>query len=264
MLNRFRDLVKRLELPEDERDIVYRIIDDDLIAVEVTAAQYGSWRMQNDVAQKAIVGQDTVENVWVRTTFSIMPENRNYKPFGTSAVDVTSLDPLLEYSRRYDTWREAERGHREALQRVRRNAATARAAEEKAEALAGTAGEVRLALSADLPHLFEIREQSENDVNIATPLLGADGASIELSVSAKGAGFTLTAAVEATPGDLPPLMGKPGAENVNRLCRSLGVSMGKSVLVCEVEDASQLGRAIVKLAQAAAYLSFLLSADSEN
>ena len=264
MLDRFRDLVKRLELPEDERDVVYRIIDNNLNAVEVTPAQYGSWRMQNDVAQRAIVGQDTVENVRVRTTFSIMPENRNYKPFGTSAVDMTSLDPLLEYSRRYDTWREAERGHREALQRVRRNAATARAAEERAEALAGTAGEVRLALSADLPHLFEIREQSENDVNIGTPLLGADGASIELSVSDRGAGFTLTAAVEAMPGDFPPPPGKPGAEYVNRLCRSLGVSMEQGALVCEAEDASQLGQSIVKLAQAAACLSFLLSEDSEN
>ena len=93
MLNRFRDLVKRLELPEDERDVVYRIIDDNFNAVEVTAAQYANWRMQNDVTQKAVVGQDTVENVRVRTTFSIMPENRNYKPFGTSAFNLTSLDP---------------------------------------------------------------------------------------------------------------------------------------------------------------------------
>ena len=36
MLNRFRDLVKRLELPDDERDIVYRIIDNNYQTVEVT------------------------------------------------------------------------------------------------------------------------------------------------------------------------------------------------------------------------------------
>ena len=110
MLNRFRDLVKRLELPDDERDIVYRIIDNNYQTVEVTAAQYGNWRMQNDVVQKAIVGQDTVENVRVSTRFSIMPENRNYKPFGTSAFDMTSLDSLIgytRYTRRYDTWNDA-------------------------------------------------------------------------------------------------------------------------------------------------------------
>ena len=42
MLNRFRDLVKRLELPDDELDTVYRIIDNNYQTVEVTAAQYGN------------------------------------------------------------------------------------------------------------------------------------------------------------------------------------------------------------------------------
>ena len=61
MLNRFRDFVKRLELPQgEERGIVYRIIDDEFNTLEVTAAQYGIWRMQNDVTKRAVVGQDMV------------------------------------------------------------------------------------------------------------------------------------------------------------------------------------------------------------
>ena len=111
MLNRFRDFVKRLELPqEEEGEVVYRIIDDDLNAVEVTAAQYGIWRLQHDVTKRAIVGQDSVESVMVRTTFSIMPENRGYKPFGTSAYEVSTFEPLTQYTQRYDTWQEAEQG----------------------------------------------------------------------------------------------------------------------------------------------------------
>ena len=93
MLNRFRDFVKRLELPQED-DVVYRIIDDNSNAVEVTQAQYAMWRMQHDVTKRAVVGEDTVENVMVRTTFSIMPEHRGYKPFGTSAFEIAFFDPL--------------------------------------------------------------------------------------------------------------------------------------------------------------------------
>ena len=87
-----------------------------MIAVEVTAAQYGIWSLQNYVTKSAIVGQDTVEGVMLRTTFSIMPESRGYKPFGTSAYEVSSFEPLIQYSQRYDTWQEAEQGHRNTLE----------------------------------------------------------------------------------------------------------------------------------------------------
>ena len=151
MLNRFRDFVKRLELPQgEERGIVYRIIDDEFNTLEVTAAQYGIWRMQNDVTKRAVVGQDMVEDVMVRTTFSIMPEHRGYKPFGTSAYGMPLYDPLTQYSQRYDTWGEAEQGHRNILERIRRDSATAREADRRAASLAGTAGAVRLAVSAGL------------------------------------------------------------------------------------------------------------------
>ena len=259
MLNRFRDLVKRLELPEDEGDVVYRIIDDNFNTVEVSAAQYTNWRMQNDVTQMAIVGQDTVENIMVRTTFSIMPEDRSYKPFGTSAYEISSLDPRLEYSHRYDNWREAEQGHRNTLAQIRRDSAIARAAEQKAKDLAGAAGEVRLAISADLPAMFQITHRSESDVGVATPFLRADGTSIELTVSAGAAGFTLTSAVEALPDDVHPPLGKPRVEQVERLCKSLGVSVDGGLLVRKADDASELGRAIVNLTQAAACVSLLTS-----
>ena len=260
MLNRFRDLMKRLELPDEERDIVYRIIDDNFNAVEVTKAQYAMWRMQNDVTQKAIVGLDIVEDIRVGTTFSIMPEKRNYKPFGTFAFDMTSLDPLVGFSSRYDTWREAERGHRETLDRIRREYARARATDQRAEALAGAAGEVRLAISADLPAMFKVEPRSESEVTVLTPLLRADGTSIELSVSASGAAFTLISSVEASAEDSVSTLENLKPEQVERLCGALGVSAEPGALACRADDASQLGRAIVRLAQAVACVSYLPNA----
>ena len=250
MLNRFRDLVKRLELPEDERDIVYRIIDDDFNAVEVTAAQYARWRMLNNVAQRAIVGHDTVEDVRVRTTFSIMPEDRNYKPFGTSVFDMSTLDPLIAYSRRYDTWQEAELGHRDTLDRIRREYARARATDERVEALAGAAGEVRLAISADLPAMFIVEAQSGEVANVATPLVRPDGTSIGMSIEISGDGFTLTAPVEVSPNNSVLTLSRLRSEQVSRLCGSLGVSLEKVSLTCTAKSASELGLAIVRLAQA--------------
>ena len=61
MLNRFRNMVKRLELTEEERDVVHRIIDGNFNTVEMSPAQYAIWSMQNDVTQKAIVGQDSMK-----------------------------------------------------------------------------------------------------------------------------------------------------------------------------------------------------------
>ena len=254
MLNRFRDFVKRLELPQ-EGDVVYRIIDDEFNAVEVTAAQYTNWRMQNDVTKKAVVGQDTVEDVMVRTTFSVMPENRGYKPFGTSAYEMPLYDPLTQYTQRYDTWREAEQGHRSVLDRIRRDHATARATEQRARALAGTAGEVRLAISADLPVLFQVTEHAENEIGVQTPLLRSDGTFVELAISSSGRGFVLSGSVEELSNDSAPLM----VEQVNRLCRALDASEESGALVYKAEDASQLGMGIIKLAQAIACLSAMSS-----
>jgi hypothetical protein len=255
MLNRFRDFVKRLELPQDE--VVHRIIDDDLNTVEVTAAQYALWRMNNDVAMRAIVGQDTIENVMVRTTFSIMPENRSYKPFGTSAYEMPLYDPLTEYSQRYDTWNEAEQGHRNTLERIRRDNATARAAERRVESLAGTAGEARLAITADLPAMFQVNVHSESEVTILTPLARADGTLVELAVSAGESGFTLADASRPTLGDSGATLQGLEGRQVERMTKALGVSVESGALVFKADDASELGRAIIGLAQAVAWLSLM-------
>ena len=254
MLDRLRNLVSRLELPPEEQgDVVFRIIDSSLNTVEVTPAQYARWRMQHDVAQMAVVGHDIIESVTVRTTFSIMPENRSYKPFGTSAFDVSSWEPLLEHSRRYDTWEEAERGHRQTLERIRQSAVTARATDERAEALAGTAGEVRLAIAAGLPALFQVDEESENEVRVRTPLVREDGTSVELTVSADRSGFILAAAAE----DSGPGSTAHESEEASRMLGALGVSAESEVLTSRTDDASELGGMIVRLAQAVAFLSYM-------
>ena len=257
MLNRFRDFVKRLELTEEDEDVIYRILDGDLNAVEVTPSQYARWRMQNDVADRAVVGQDTIGNVRVRTTFSIMPENRGYKPFGTSAFDMASLDPLVEYSRRYDTWAEAQHGHRDTLDHVRSEIARARAAEKKVEALSGVAGEVRLAISADLPALFRVDVRSEGEVDVETPLLRADGTSIQLSVVATGAGFSLRAPVEEEPSNSALTLSQLRSEQVEGICGAMGVALEDGTLTCNLQDSSQLGHAIVRLSQALACLTYV-------
>ena len=263
MLDRFRDLLRRLELPQDvDGDLVYRIIDDDLNAVEVTAAQYAMWRMQNDVTKRAIVADDTVEEVKVRTTFSIMPENKGYKPFGTSAYALPLYDPLIAYSQRYDTWREAEQGHRHTLERVRRDAAVARLGTEKADALAGTSGEVHLAISADLPAMFQVNVLSENEVSVQTPLLMADGTRVELTISEEGKGYDLTGPAGVSPGDTDLIVIEVRVEQVEELCKSLGVSEESGKLVCRANDASEIGSAILRLAQAVACFSYLTRSNS--
>ena len=244
MLNRFRDFVKRLELPqEEEGDVVYRIIDDDMVAVEVTAAQYGIWRLQNDVTKRAIVGQDTVESVMVRTTFSIMPENRGYKPFGTSAYEVATFDPLPQYSQRYDTWQEAERGHRNTLEWIRRDHATALATERRAEALAGTAGAVRLAVSAGIPAMFEVRVHSDDHIDVQTPLIRSDGTFVVVTVTEAGDGFKLSGYVS------------PGFSGAGELCGMLGLAAEGDNVACVVVDEAALPRGILSVAQAVACIS---------
>ena len=242
MLNRFRDFVKRLELPQDD-DVVYRIIDDDFNAVEVTQSQYTRWRLQHDVARMAIVGEDTFENVRVRTTFSIMPENRNYKPFGTSAFDLTSLDPLAEYSRRYDTWQEAQEGHRHTLEQVRSNHAAALATQRRAEELSGTVGAVRLAITAGVPLMFEVSAHSNEHVDVQTPLINADGTFVAVTVSEAGHGFKLSGYAGT------------GFPRVAELCEKLGLIAEGDSITCEVDDEAELPRGILRVAQAVACIS---------
>ena len=257
MLNRFRDFVKRLELPQEDGDVVYRIIDDDLNAVEVTESQYARWRLQHDVARMAVVGEDSVENIRVRTTFSIMPENRNYKPFGTSAFDMATLDPRLEYSRRYDTWEDAEKGHKGILELISRDMARSRAADDRAEALAGVAGEVRLAISAFLPSLYHVEAQADDWASVVTPMSRADGSSIELSVTVQDHGFTLRGAIESSPSNSILTLGRLRSDQVHRLCDSLGVTVDSDSLACWTDDASHLGASIIRLSQALACLTYM-------
>ena len=244
MLNRFRDFVKRLELPQgEEADVVYRIIDDDLIAVEVTAAQYGIWRLQNDVTERAIVGQDTIESVMVRTTFSIMPEHRGYMPFGTSAYEISTFEPLPQYSQRYDTWEQAERGHRSTLEHIRRDHATALATERRVEELSGTAGAVRLAVSAGISAMFEVRVHSDDYVDVQTPLIHPDGTFVMVSVSEVSDGFRLSGYAGS------------GLSGAGELCGKLGLAIEGDSVTCDVADEADLPRGIIRVAQAVACIS---------
>ena len=250
MMRNLRNLVKRLELPQEEEEVVYQIIDDNLRTVEVTAAQYAIWRTQNDVAQRAVVGQDNVENVMVRTTFAIMPENRSYKPFGTSAYQLPLYDPVLEYSQRYDTWSEAENGHRNTVDRVLRMAAEARADVEIALAFAGTAAEVRETISEKLPDMFSVRRTDDVAV-IETPLLRVDGSFIQVAVESKENGYLLT--------DFGNSLLLQGISQDHVIFETLGVASINGVLTATANDASELCREVVRLAQAVACHSFISS-----
>ncbi len=240
MLNRFRDFVKRLELPQEE-EVVYRIIDNNLNTLEVTAAQYAIWRTRNDVTRRAVVGQDTVEDVMVRTTFSIMPENRAYKPYGTSAYALPLYDPLLEYFQRYDTWTEAENGHRDILELISHKADEARADEEISQAFAGTAAEVRETLSAQLPDLFSVRRTDDLAV-IRTPLLRPDGSPVEVAVGTAGSGYELTEYGSAQSG--------PETLRGSALLEALGVATVDGLLICTIDDVGQLSDGLLRVAQA--------------
>ena len=246
--DRFRSLVKRLELPDEQQEqeeVVYRIIDNDLNTVEVTPAQYAIWRTQNDVSRRAVVGQDIVGDVMVRTTFSIMPENRDYKPYGTSAYALPLYDPLLDYFQRYDTWAAAEMGHRNTLDRIRNEAAESQAQAEADERISrvfsGTAAEVRENIAAQLHDLFPVRRTDDLTV-IRTPLLRPDGSSIEVEVTTAGDGYELTEYGSERSGG--------GSLEGGALFGTLGVITVDGVLTCVVDEAGQLSSGVLRLAQA--------------
>ena len=242
MLDRIRGFVKQLELPQEEADVVYRIIDDDRNAVEVSAAQYGNWRMRHDVAKLAVVGQDEVGDFLVKTTFSIMPENRSYKPFGTSAFAMPDYAPVTTYSRRYDTWREAELGHHETVELLRQE-------QEVPDSETGKQNKdveiVRRAFAMGLPGLFQVEAAHGEGALVRTPWNLADGAAVELIIVEEGSGFILSGVCPA----FPEVEGRQ-RQQVDDVCRSLRVSLADGVLTKKTDNAGQLLEAITVLTQA--------------
>ena len=243
MLDRIRGFVKQLELPqEDEGEVVYRIIDRGRNAVEVSAAQYAAWRVRNDVANLAVVGQDNVGDFLVKTTFSIMPENRSYKPFGTSAYVMPDFDPVTTYSRRYDTWREAELGHNETVELLRQEQEVP---ETEAERHNREVEIVRRAFAAGLPGLFQVEVAPGNGALVRAPWNLPDGSAVELIVVEDGEGFSVYG-----PGAEIPETEELRRGQVNDVCRTLGVSLADGALCKNADNAGQLLESIAVLSQA--------------
>ena len=242
MLDRFKTALQRLALPpEDDDGTVYRILDDNRRAVEVSPSRYFSWRMRGNLGKSTIVGSDFVHDISVRTSFSIMPESKNYKPFGTSAIHNVLLVPLTGYSRRYDTWEEAERGHQEVVERIERDLAEAEAEREVASSFAGIAAEVREALSEPMPDLFSVARHDEA-ARVRIPLRRTDGSFIEVEVTRSGRGFLLSE------------VGGPERRGdfvcPHTLLETLGVLPVNGVLTSKADNARQLGVALLQLGQA--------------
>ena len=243
MLDRIRGFVKQLELPQDDEwTVVYRIIDANRNAIEVTPAQYATWRVRHDVAKLAIVGQDNIGNFLVKTTFSIMPENRNYKPFGTSAFMMPDFDPVTTYSRRYDTWREAELGHYETVELLRQE-------QEIPDSETGKQNKevelVRRAFASGLPGLFQVEAGPSSGALVRTPWNLPNGNAVELIVVEDDQGFVLTwsgaAVLEVERLQL---------RQVNDVCETLGVLLLNGVLNKRAENAGQVLESITILTQA--------------
>ncbi len=254
MLDRIRGFVKQLELPQGEdENVVYRIIDNKRNAIEVTASQYAVWRMQYDVAKIAVVGQDTVGNVLVRTTFSIMPESRSYKPFGTSAFLLPDFDPVTQYSQRYDTWLQSDLGHRETVRLVTRELEESPDRNEDEDRRAEETEVVMYAVASGLPGLFVVEAGAEVGTLIRTPWVLPDGTHLEVVVEKEGDGFRLSSSC------ISPGGGESrDAQRVNELCAGLGASYKDGSLSASAVDVLELPHAIATLAQAIACVSWLL------
>ena len=243
MLDRIRGFVKQLELPqEDEVEVVYRIIDGDRNAVEVSASEYARWRVRNDVAKLAVVGQDNVGDFLVKTTFSIMPENRSYKPFGTSAYAMPDFDPVTTYSRRYDTWRDAELGHHETVELLRQEQEVPDGDAEKQNKEVEV---VRRAFASGLPGLFQVEVAHSVGALVRTPWNLPDGSAVELVVVEDGEGYSVSG-----PGTAIPEMEGLRQQQVAEVCTTLEVSLANGALIKRAENAGQLLEAIAALAQA--------------
>lgn len=243
MLERIRGFVKQLELPQDEDEtVVYRIIDGARNAVEVSAAQYATWRLRNDVAKLAVVGQDNVGDFLVRTTFSVMPENRSYKPFGTSAYKIPDFDPATAYSRRYDTWREAELGHHETVELLRQEQEVADSEAEKQNKAIEI---VRRAFALGLPGLFQVEAAHEYGVLVRTPWVLLDGSAVDLIVVEADGGFSLSGTGPAVSG-----MEERRQQQIGEVCGTLGVTPVDGNLIIKAENAGQMLESITLLMQA--------------
>ena len=243
MLERIRGFVKQLELPQDEDEaVVYRIIDGARNAVEVSAAQYATWRLQNDVAKLAVVGQDKVGDFLVRTTFSGMTENRSYKPFGTSAYKMPDFDPATSYSRRYDTWREAELGHHEAVELLRQEQDVAASEAERQNRAIEI---VRRAFALDIPGLFQVEAAHEYGVLVRTPWFLLDGTPVHLIVVETEGGFSLSTSGPSMSG-----MEDRQRQQVREVCGVLHVTPIDGNLAIKAANAGQLLEAITLLIQA--------------
>ena len=243
MLERIRGFVKQLELPQDEDEaVVYRIIDNARNAVEVSAAQYATWRLRNDAAKLAVVGQDSVGEFLVRTTFSVMPENRSYKPFGTSAYRIPDFDPATAYSRRYDTWREAELGHYETVELLRQEQEVADSEAEKQNKAIEI---VRRAFALGLPGLFQVEAAHEYGVLVRTPWVLLDGSAVDLIVVEADGSFSLS-------GTGPAVSGMEGRQQqqIREVCGTLGVTPVDGSLIIKAENAGQMLESITLLMQA--------------
>ena len=241
MLERIRGLVKQLELPQDE-DVVNRIIDDDRNAFEVGPAQYARWRVSHDVAKLAVVGQDNVGDFLVKTTFSIMPENRSYKPFGTSAYMMPDFDPATTYSRRYDTWREAESGHYETVELLRQEQEVADSQAEKQNKVIEI---VRRAFALGLPGLFQVETAHEYGVLVRTPWVLHDGSPVDLIVVESEGSFSLSGT-----GPAVSEMEERPRQQVGAVCRTLGVTAVDGSLIIKAENAGQMLESVALLMQA--------------
>ena len=243
MLKRISSFVQRLELPHDEDEaVVYRIIDGQRNAVEVSAAQYAAWRLRNDVAKLAVVGQDSVGDFLVRTTFSVMPENRSYKPFGTSVYMMPDFDPVITYFRRYDTWREAESGHRETVELLRREQEVAASEAAKQNEVIEI---VRRAFALDLPGLLQVEAAHEYSVLVRTPWVLLDGSAVDLIVVEGDGSFSISGAGPAVSG-----MEGRQRQQAGEVCRALGVAPVDGSLVIKADNAGQMLEAITRLVQA--------------
>ena len=243
MLDRIRGFVKQFELPQDdEGEVVYRIIDGDRRAVEVSASQYARWRVGNDVAKLAVVGQDKVGDFLVKTTFSIMPENRSYRPFGTSAYMMPDFDPVTSYSRRYDTWREAELGHHETVELLRQE-------QEVPDNEAGKQNKevevVRRAFASGLPGLFQVEVAPGEGALVRAPWNLPDGSAVELIIVEDGEGYSIFG-----PGAEITETGDLRQRQVSDVCETLGVSLRGGALSKKAENAGELLEAVTVLAQA--------------
>lgn len=243
MLDRIRGLVKQLELPrEEEADIVYRVIDDDRNAVEVGPAQYAMWRMTHDVAKLAVVGQDNIGDFLVRTTFAIMPENRSYKPFGTSAFRIPDFDPATTYSRRYDTWHEAELGHYETVELLRQEQEVPESDTAKQNKVVEIA---RRGFASSLPNLFQVGAAHEYGALVQTPWVLLDGSAVDLIVVEAEGSFLVNGAGPAV-SEMEDLR----QQQIRNVCETLDVTLVDGNLVIKAENAGDLLDAILLLTQA--------------